>query len=82
MRSRNPQSDRPKPHDPLVDDALPLDDVGEDPVPRTVPPVTTERDDDEGGATPLDPDTGLPYDDSDPGTATVPADRTGGASDD
>lgn len=69
------------PSDPVVDDALPLDDTGEPAITPTDPPVVTALDDDEGGADPIDPDTGRPYDETDPGTAAPLAQRTGGSSD-
>jgi hypothetical protein len=64
--------------DPAGDDAIPLDEAGEDAIPPTEPPVDTALDDDEGGADPIDPDTGLPYDETDPGTEAPPAERRGG----
>lgn len=64
--------------DPAQDDALPLDEAGEEAVPPTVPPLETAIDDDEGGADPVDPETGTLYDEKDPGTAAPLADREGG----
>ena len=43
--------------------------------------LQTALDDDEGGADPIDPDTGVPYDDSDAGEAGLPAGRRGSAPD-
>jgi len=68
--------------DPVADDALPLEETGEEAIPPTDPPVETALDDDEGGADPIDPDTGLPYDETDPGTVAPPADRRGGTEED
>lgn len=65
--------------DPVTDAAVPLDDAGEEAIPPTDPPVETALDDDEGGADPIDPDTGRPYEDKDPGTAGPRAERFGGA---
>lgn len=64
-----------------TDDALPLDAVVDDAAPDTAPAVPTARDDDEGGADPVDPDTGAPYPEEDAGVDAPPATRTGGTSD-
>lgn len=70
----SPVDSRPDP----TNDALPIDDIGRDAVPDTTPDVETAVDDDEGGADPIDPDTGQPYDDTDAGTDLRPATRRGG----
>lgn len=64
--------------DPVTDDAIPLDEAGQEANPPTDPPVETALDDDEGGADPVDPDTGRPYSDKDPGAAGPRAERHGG----
>ena len=48
---------------PVKDASVPLDQAGEEAVPPTEPLVETALDDDEGGADPIDPDTGRSYDD-------------------
>lgn len=67
--------------DTVLGGAVPLDDTGEPAIAPTDPPVVTALDDDEGGADAIDPDTGLPYDESDPGTEAPLATRTGGTPD-
>jgi hypothetical protein len=67
--------------DPAGDGTLRLEELeeaGEPAIPPTDPPVETALDDDEGGADPMDPDTGRPYDERDPGTAGPPAGPLGG----
>ncbi|HHX89761.1 MAG TPA: hypothetical protein GX700_08325 [Paracoccus sp.] len=64
--------------DAILDGARPLDNTGGPAIVPTDPPVVTALDDDEGGADAIDPDTGLPYDDTDAGTETPLAGRTGG----
>jgi hypothetical protein len=79
MQPRPPSSpNRARIDDPAGEEALPLEETGEPAIPPTDPPVETALDDDEGGADPIDPDTGLPYDDRDPGTAGPVAERRGG----
>ena len=74
-----PRRDRPT--DPVETDAVPLEETGAPALPPTDPPVETALDDDEGGADPIDPDTGLPYDETDPGTEAPTAERRGGTPD-
>jgi hypothetical protein len=67
--------------DPAGQGVLPLEELsetGEPAIAPTDPPVITALDDDEGGADAIDPDTGLPYEDRDPGTAAPPAGPLGG----
>jgi len=78
--STPPPPATPERPDPALDDALPIDQVTGEAIPSPVPPVETALDDDEGGAEPVDPETGRPYDETDPGTATLPSDRRGGTS--
>lgn len=73
-----PRARRARTIDPAGEEALPLEETGEDAIPPTEPPVETALDDDEGGADAIDPDTGRPYEDHDPGTAGPPAERLGG----
>lgn len=63
------------------DGTIPRDQINEISDIPNDPPLETEIDDDEGGADAIDPDTGLPYDEADPGEVTLPADRLGGTSD-
>ena len=74
-RKSEPDRDGP---DPVADEALPLEETGDEAIPPTDPPVETALDDDEGGADPIDPETGLPYDETDPGTEGPHAERRGG----
>jgi hypothetical protein len=67
--------------DPL-DEAVPLDEIASDALPRTEPEIVTAEDDDEGGADPLNPRTGKIYENKDPGVAIPAADRKGGTSQD
>lgn len=64
-----------------VQEAKPIDEVEGQAIQPTDPPVVTALDDDEGGADAIDPDTGRPYDNEDPGAAVPPAGRTGGNDD-
>ncbi|MDX5403221.1 MAG: hypothetical protein LPK02_13495 [Rhodobacterales bacterium] len=61
-----------------VEEAKPLDEVEGQAILPTDPPVVTALDDDEGGADAIDPDTGRPYENKDPGAATPAAGRKGG----
>jgi hypothetical protein len=87
MQTRPPSPtgpDRARTDDPAGEEALPLEELeetGEPAIPPTDPPVETALDDDEGGADAIDPDTGRPYEDRDPGTAGPPAERRGGTPD-
>lgn len=69
----------PKGRDPVTEEALPLDEAADPAIPPTEPPVETALDDDEGGADPIDPETGRPYSETDPGTNAPLAERRGGA---
>lgn len=71
-------TERPDSRPDPVDDALPIDEVDGTAIQPTDPDVVTELDDDEGGADAIDPDTGRPYENSDPGTKTPAATRIGG----
>ena len=64
--------------DVVRDGARPMDDTGGPAIMPTDPPVVTALDDDEGGADAIDPDTGLPYNETDAGTETPLAGSTGG----
>ena len=73
-RGRKPQDadlEKPRPLDESVEDGR----FPADPTPDTGPT------DEEGGADPIDPDTGLPYDDNDPGEDAPRANQQGGTSD-
>lgn len=60
------------------DEGRPIDDVKGQAIQPTDPAVPTALDDDEGGADPIDPDTGRPYDNIDAGTDIPKAGRKGG----
>lgn len=66
-------SDQPDP----VDDAIPLDEIDGDAIQPTDPEIVTALDDDEGGADAIDPETGRPYDNTDPGVNRPTATRKG-----
>lgn len=72
-------ADRAQP-DTITDEALPLDEIGDAVIAPTEPPVVTARDDDEDGADLIDPETGLPYEETHPGTEGPLVDRTDGTS--
>lgn len=62
-----------------VDDAVPIDKIRRKVNPPTEPNAQTARDDDEGGADAVDPDTGKPYRNRDPGVDAPAAGRKGGS---
>jgi hypothetical protein len=64
-----------------TDDAVRIDDIVEEAEPHTNPEVETALDDDEGGADPMDPETGEPYHEEDAGVDAPPANRRGGTGD-
>ena len=76
----SPQRNPPSPSDADREEVIPIDEVGGEAISPTVPPVVTAQDDDEGGADPIDPETGRPYEETDPGTEAPPAERRGGTS--
>jgi len=85
MRPRPPASKQklPAEQEPTQtsDNEIPLEEGAGEAIPPTGPPVETALDDDEGGATPIDQETGRPYAETDPGTEMPLAERQGGTKD-